>query len=237
MFKSICPHHNIMQRGKRYKSVVEGYDRKTEYTIEEALEIMEKFSAPKFDESVEVHTKLNINPTKSDQQIRATVDLPHGTGKSKIIAAFTETQAKEAKAAGADIVAGEELIAKIVAGESIEFDVAVTTPEMMPKLAKAARVLGPRGLMPNPKTQTVGPKIDVLIEGLKGGRVGFKNDNGGNIHQAIGKRSFKKEQLKENFETFMKELQQHKPSGVKGKLIKSISLTSTMNPAIRIKTA
>lgn len=237
MSKNICPHHNIMQRGKRYKSVVEGYDQKTEYTIEEALETMEKFSAPKFDESVEVHIKLNINPTKSDQQIRATVDLPHGTGKSKIIAAFTETQVKEAKVAGADIVAGEEAIAKIVAGGPIEFDIAVTTPEMMPKLAKAARILGPRGLMPNPKTQTVGPKIDVLIQELKGGRVGFKNDNGGNLHQVIGKRSFKKEQLKENFEAFIKELQQHKPAGVKGKLIKTVSVTSTMNPAIRVKIA
>ncbi len=224
-----------MKRGKRYRSVVEGYEQNTEYAIEEALEILEKFSAPKFDESVEVHVKLSINPTKSDQQVRATVDLPHGTGKTKRIAAFTETQAKEAKAAGADIVAGVELIDKIVAGGEIDFDVAVTTPEMMPKLAKAARVLGPRGLMPNPKTQTVGPKIDVLIEGLKGGRASFKNDNGANIHQVIGKRSFKKEQLKENFEVFMKELQQHKPSAIKGKFIKGISITSTMNPAIKLK--
>jgi len=224
-----------MKRGKRYKSVVEGYDQKKEYTIEEALDILEKFSAPKFDESVEVHAKLSINPTKSDQQIRAIVDLPHGTGKSKKIAAFTETQVKEAKAAGADIIAGEELIEKIVAGGSIEFDIAVTTPEMMPKLVKAARILGPRGLMPNPKTQTVGPKIDVLIEELKGGRASFKNDNGANIHQAIGKRSFKKEQLRENFEAFIKELQQNKPSTTKGKLIKTLSITSTMNPAIQLK--
>lgn len=226
-----------MQRGKRYKSVAEGYDQKAEYAIDEALEILGKFSAPKFDESVEVHAKLNINPTKSDQQIRATVDLPHGTGKTKKIAAFTETQAKEAKAAGADIVAGEELIEKIVAGGAIEFDIAVTTPEMMPKLAKAARILGPRGLMPNPKTQTVGPKIEVLIEGLKGGRASFKNDNGGNVHQVIGKRSFKKEQLQENFETFIKELQQNKPSVVKGKLIKKVFITSSMNPAIKVKVA
>lgn len=226
-----------MKRGKRYRSVVEGYDKNAEYTIDEALEILEKFSAPKFDESVEVHAKLSINPTKSDQQVRATVDLPHGTGKTKRIAAFTETQAKEAKAAGADIVAGVELIDKIVAGGEIDFDIAVTTPEMMPKLAKAARVLGPRGLMPNPKTQTVGPKIDVLIAGLKGGRASFKTDNGANVHQVIGKRSFKKEQLKENFEVFMKELQQNKPATVKGKLIKSVAITSTMNPSIRVKTA
>ncbi len=226
-----------MKRGKRYRSVIEGYEQNAEYTIDEALEILEKFSAPKFDESVEVHVRLNINPTKSDQQVRATVDLPHGTGKTKRIAAFTETQAKEAKAAGADIVAGVELIDKIVAGGLIDFDIAVTTPEMMPKLAKAARILGPRGLMPNPKTQTVGPKIDVLIEGLKGGRASFKNDNGSNIHQVIGKRSFKKEQLKENFEVFIKELQQHKPATIKGGFIKAISITSTMNPAIRVKNA
>ncbi|MBT3356378.1 50S ribosomal protein L1 [bacterium] len=226
-----------MRRGKRYKSVVEGYDQKAEYTIEEALEILEKFSAPKFDESVEAHVRLNINPTKSDQQVRATVDLPHGTGKTKRIAAFTETQEKEAKAAGADIIAGTELIEKIVAGGEIDFDIAVTTPEMMPKLAKAARVLGPRGLMPNPKTQTVGPKIDVLIAGLKGGRASFKNDNGANIHQVIGKRSFKKDQLKENFEVFIKEVQQNKPATLKGRLLKSVSITSTMNPSIQVKIA
>jgi large subunit ribosomal protein L1 len=224
-----------MKRSKSYKEALESFKQEEVYEIGQALEILEKFPKKKFDESVEVHAKLNIEPTKTDQQVRGTVDLPHGTGKTKKIAAFTSTQEAEAKKAGADIVGGEDLIEKIATSKQIDFEVAVATPEMMPKLGKVARILGPRGLMPNPKTQTVGPKIELLIEGLKKGRASFKNDNGANVHQIVGKRSFTKEKLAENIKAFLDGLQASKPTAAKGKLVKNISISTSMSPSIAIK--
>ena len=222
-------------KSKKYNKALEEFDRSKKYSLDEALEILEKFPKAKFDEAVEVHVKLGIDPTKSDQQIRAAVNLPHGTGKTKRIAAFTETQQDEAKKAGADIVGGEELIEKIIKDKKIDFDVAVATPEMMPKLSKAARILGPRGLMPNPKTGTVGPKVTEMIEELKKGKADFKSDKGGNIHQIVGKRSFKKEQLKENIEVLLEAINKNKPAKAKGKLIKNITVTATMTPGIKVE--
>jgi large subunit ribosomal protein L1 len=182
-----------------------------------------------------MHIRLNVDSSKSDQQVRASVALPHGTGKTKKIAAFTETQQDEAKKAGADIVGGEELVGQILKDKKIDFDVAVATPEMMPKLSKAARILGPRGLMPNPKTGTVGPKVVEMIEELKKGKADFKTDKTGNIHQVIGKRSFSKEQLKENAEMLIETINKNKPTKSKGILIKNITLTATMTPGIKVK--
>ncbi|MEA2006792.1 MAG: 50S ribosomal protein L1 [Patescibacteria group bacterium] len=224
-----------MRRGKNYKKAQECFEQIKAYSVDEALEILSKFPKTKFDESVEVHVRLNLDSKKSDQQVRGTVNLPHGTGKTLRIAAFTETQVTEAKKAGADLVGGEELIEKISNGKVDDFEVAVATPEMMPKLAKVAKILGPKGLMPNPKSETVGLKITPMIEGLKKGKASFKNDNGGNIHQVVGKRSFDVGQLKENTEAFLKSIRKMKPTAVKGKLIKKVTVTATMSPSITVK--
>jgi large subunit ribosomal protein L1 len=224
-----------MKRSKNYQKAVELFEKEKQYSIDEALEIISEFSKAKFDETVEVHVKTEINPKKTDQQIRATVSLPNGNGKEVKVVAFTENNQEEAKKAGADLVGGEELIAKIATQKNIDVDVAVATPDMMPKLAKIAKILGPKGLMPNAKSQTVSPQIAKIIKEIKKGKVGFKNDNGGNVHLAIGKRSFDIKALKENFEEFMKVLQANKPESVKKQFIKSVSITATMTPSIKIK--
>jgi large subunit ribosomal protein L1 len=178
---------------------------------------------------------LGIDPKKGEQQIRATVVLPHGTGKTKKVAAFVSPEKeKEAKDAGADFVYGEEQIKKIKDTNKIEFEVAVTTPDMMPKLALIAKVLGPKGLMPNPKTETVGPNIKKMVEELKKGKITFKNDDTANVHQIIGKISFAEAQLKENLIAFLDALKKAKPSTSKGAYIKSLTLCTSMGPAIRI---
>lgn len=220
-------------KSKNYKKAQESLGEKKSYSLDEAIELLGKFPKAKFDESVELAIKTNVDPRKSDQQIRGTVTLPYGTGKTKKIAAFTETQAKEAKEAGADLVGGEELVEKVIKGK-IDFEIAVATTEMMPKLAKAAKILGPKGLMPNPKTETVGPKIVPMIEALKKGRASFKTDDSGNVHGTIGKQSFSAEQIKENAENFIKAINENKPAPVKGKLIRSITLSATMTPGIKI---
>lgn len=227
-----------MTHGKKYRAVAEKIDRDKIYTPEEALQILKENKISKFDESVEIHIKTNIDPKKGDQQIRGTVDLPHGTGKSKRIAVITSTKAKEAKEAGADIVGGEEMIEKIKSGKAFTgkevFDILVATPEMMPKLASVAKILGPKGLMPNPKTETVTNKIKETVEALKKGKAAFKNDNSANIHQVVGKLSFEDPKLIENIQVFIGAIEKSKPSAFKGKLIKNISLTSTMGVGLKV---
>ncbi|MDA3815534.1 MAG: 50S ribosomal protein L1 [Patescibacteria group bacterium] len=223
-----------MKRGKNYKKAEDLYEKQKTYGIAEALEVMEKFPKVKFDEAVEVHVKLGIDPKKSDQQVRASVVLPSGTGRDIRVVAFTEKQEDEAKKAGAEKVGGEKLIEEIAKSGQVDFDVVVASPEMMPKLAKIAKILGPKGLMPNAKTQTVGPKLGEIIEELKKGRVSFKNDDSGNVHQVIGRRSFENDKIKENYEVFMAELAKIKPSTFKGKYIQGISVSSTMSPSIRM---
>lgn len=224
-----------MKRSKNYQKAMELFDKEQQYTIDEALEIISKFPKTKFDETVEVHIKTEINPKKTDQQIRATVSLPNGNGKEVRVVAFTENNQEEAKKAGADLVGGEELITKIATQKNIDVDVAVASPDMMPKLAKIAKILGPKGLMPNAKSQTVSPQIAKIIKEIKKGKVSFKNDNGGNVHLAIGKRSFDNKALKENFEEFMKVFQSSKPDSVKKQFIKNVSITATMTPSIKLK--
>ena len=224
-----------MKKAKNYKKATDLFKKSEKYSIKDALAILEKFPKAKFDESVEVHIHLNIDPKKTDQHIRASVALPNGTGtKTQKITAFTETQQEEAKKAGADIIGDEKMIDKIAKDKKIDFDVIVATPEMMPKLSKIARILGPRGLMPNPKSGTVGPKIVEMIDDLKKGKADFKTDKGGNIHQIVGKRSFSSKQLEENIKVLLETIQKNKPLKVKGQLMKSITITATMTPGIKV---
>jgi large subunit ribosomal protein L1 len=224
-----------MKHGKKYRAVSEKIEKSKLYSVEEAMQLVKETKTAKFDESVEVHVKLSIDPRKGDQQVRGTVVLPHGTGKEKKIAVVTSTKAAEAKEAGADLIGAEDLIEKIKSGKVDNFDVLVASPEMMPKLAVVAKILGPRGLMPSPKTETVTDKIKETVEMLKKGKASFKNDNGANAHQVIGKVSFDEAKLKENYEAFMDALIKARPAGVKGKYIVSTSICSTMGPGLKIQ--
>lgn len=220
---------------KRMDKIKALVDKNKVYTLDEAVKLVKETSAVKFDASVEIHANLGIDPKKGEQQIRATAALPHGTGKSKKLAAFVSPEKeKEAKDAGADVVCGEEEIKKIKDTGKFDFEIAVTTPDMMPKLASIAKVLGPKGLMPNPKTETVSPNLKKMIEELKKGKITFKNDDTSNIHQIVGKTSFSETQLKENIAAFLEALKKAKPSSTKGTYIKSLSVCTTMGPAIRL---
>lgn len=220
---------------KRLAALAAKVDKTKVYSSDEAIKLVKETSGVKFDASVEVHAHLGIDIKKSDQQVRATVVLPNGTGKTKKVAVFCAPEKeKEAKEAGADFVYGEEDIKKIKDTGKIEFEVAVTTPDFMPKLAMAAKVLGPKGLMPNPKTDTVGPNIKKMVEELKKGKITFKNDDTGNIHQIIGKVSYPEAKLKENYNAFIDALKKAKPASSKGTFIQNLIVCSTMGPSIKI---
>jgi large subunit ribosomal protein L1 len=221
---------------KRVKANSELIDASKVYTPEEAIELAKKTANTKFVGSIEVHVKTLIDAKKTDQAVRGTVSLPNGTGKTKKVAAFvTEAKEKEAKDAGAAIVGGEELIKQIKETEKTDFDVAIAEPALMPKLAQIAKILGTRGLMPNPKTGTVSAEVGKTIKEIAGGKVNFKNDDSGNIHQIIGKSNFETVKLIENLKTLMAAIAQSKPVTVKGQLISGISINSTMGPGIRVK--
>jgi large subunit ribosomal protein L1 len=224
-----------MERSKRYKSLREQVDSNKKYSLEEAVKMLVKNANSKFDESVEVHMRTGIDTKQADQQIRGTIVLPHGTGKEKRIAVFAEGEKlTEAKDAGADVFGGQELIDKIKNTKEVDFDVSVATPEMMKKMASIAKVLGPKGLMPSPKTDTVTTDIKGTVEQLKKGKLSFKNETTGNLHQLVGKVSFGEEKLRENIETFVKNIRDNKPTGAKGEFIKSVTVTSTMGVGIKI---
>jgi len=209
------------------------FDKSQSYTVEEALKISRAFSKVKFDASVEIHANLGIDPKQGDQQVRGTITLPHGTGKKLRIAVFTKNE-KEGKESGADLVGGEELIAEIKQKGKIEFDVAVATPDMMPKLASLAKILGPKGLMPSPKNETITTKVKETVEGLKKGKIVFKNDDTANLHVALGKLSFTDEQLLENVNSFITLLKKSKPANSKGGFIRNIVLSTSMGPGIKL---
>ncbi|MBI4458094.1 50S ribosomal protein L1 [Candidatus Uhrbacteria bacterium] len=225
-----------MPHGKRYTALKAKIDPKKTYSPEEAIALVKETSTTKFNSSIEVHVRLGIDPKKTEQSVRGTVTMPHGIGKTKRIAVFVSSaeKEKEAKDAGAAIVGGEELIAEIAKTGKIDFDVAVATPDMMPKMAKVAKVLGPKGLMPSPKSETVTTQIKKTVEELGKGKVTFKNDDTANIHQIIGKASFTSEQLLGNFQTLMEALRKNKPGSSKGTFLQSVTLTSTMGPGIRV---
>lgn len=228
-------HLNLKSMSKKMAASLAKVDKNKVYSLDEALKLLKEVSIAKFDATVEVHANLGINTKKTEQQVRATVVLPNGTGKSKTVAAFVAPEKeKEAKDAGADFVYGEEDIKKIKDTGKFSFDIAITTPDMMPKMAAVARVLGPKGLMPNPKSDTVGTNIKKMIDDLKTGKVTFKNDDGGNVHQAVGKISFGEEKLKQNIEAFLDTLRKAKPATAKGTFLKNVTLCSTMSPSIKI---
>lgn len=234
--RALAPQGNYMPKSKRFIGTEKQVDKTKTYPIDEAVELVKKTSTVKFDASVELHVRLGIDPKKSDQQVRGSVILPHGTGKKQIIAVFAEEgKIKEAKEAEADIIGNEELIAKIKQTGKIDFDVAVATPEMMKKLAPAAKILGPRGLMPSPKDGTVTSDIGKAVRELKMGKINFKNDDTGNLHLIIGKVSFEKNKLKENLELALEAINKAKPTTIKGgTYIKNIVLTSSMGPGIKL---
>ena len=224
--------------GKRFTEAKKLVESKKLYPIEEASALVKKTATAKFNEAVEIHMRLGIDPSKSDQQVRGTISLPHGTGKSKRVAAFVEAAKEaEAKTAGADIVGGEELINEISQKNIIDFDVAIATPAMMPKLSKLAKFLGPKGLMPNPKTDTVGPNVTKMVTEQKAGKLSFKNDVAGNIHQTIGRASFSESQIKENALAFIDAVRKLKPASSKGIYLISTTMTSTMGPGIHLEVA
>lgn len=225
-----------MKRSKRYQSNNQLIEKNKLHSVDDAIEIIKKAQPVKFDETVEVHFNLNINPEKTEQQVRGNVELPHGTGKVIKIAVFTDDDksALAAKKAGAQIVGGENLITEIRTKGSIDFDVAVATPDMMPKMAKIAKILGPKGLMPNPKSETVTQNVEKTVNELLKGKINFKSDKLGNVHATLGKISFDATALKENYETLKKALEKTKPSGVKGKFIRAITLSSTMGSGVKL---
>lgn len=224
-----------MAHGKKYNESKKLIDPKKLYSPEEALELAKKTSTVKFDPSVELHLKLGIDPTKGEQVVRVTLTLPHGTGKTKKIAAFVSPgKEKEALEAGADIAGGEELIAEMAKTQKINFEVAVATPEMMPKLAKIAKILGPKGLMPNPKTETVNANVKKMIEELKRGKLTLKNDDGGNIHATLGKLSSPTSVILENLQVLLEAVKRAKPATAKGVYLQNAVLVTSMGPAIHI---
>ncbi|KKW28226.1 MAG: 50S ribosomal protein L1 [Candidatus Uhrbacteria bacterium GW2011_GWD2_52_7] len=222
--------------GKRFKEASSKIDRKQAYEISAAVELLKQVATAKFDETVELHFSLGIDPKQGDQQIRGTVTLPNGTGKTKRVIAFVDANNESAaKAAGADLIGTEETIEELARTGKIDFDVAVAVPSMMPKLAKAAKILGPRGLMPNPKTDTVGPNIEKMINEQKGGKISFKNDSLANVHMIVGKKSFDADKLAENLRYAIDAIRKVKPASSKGTYMKSVTLTSTMGPAITLE--
>jgi len=225
----------MAKKSKRFAEAVKKIDKEKVHTPTEAVDAIKAAATAKFDESVEVHVQLGIDPKKGDQQVRATAALPHGTGKSVRVAVITTTHEDEAKSAGAEVVGGEDVITQIKNGEIIgNIDIIVATPEMMPKLAQVARILGPRGMMPNPKAETVTTNVAQVVEGLKKGKVDFRNDKTGIIHQAIGKVSFDTEKLVENYEALLAAIDNARPVTYKGTLIRSVKMCSTMGPSVTI---
>jgi large subunit ribosomal protein L1 len=226
----------VAKRGKKYLEAVKQVDRTSPYSPEEAIDLVKKTSTCNFDATVETHMRMDLDPRQADQQVRGVVSLPHGTGKEVRIVAFAEGEAaKIAEEAGADYVADDELISKIEEGW-LEFDTTIAIPQMMGKVSKLGRVLGPRGMMPSPKTGTVVAPEDVprVIDELRAGRVEFKLDKTANIHVPIGKASFQPQQLLENFAALVDAVRRARPTGAKGQYVKKIVLTSTMGPGVKV---
>jgi len=224
----------MKRHGRAYVEASSKIDKSKLYQPEEAIALVKSLSKRKFDETVEVAFNLNIDTTKSDQQVRSSFTLPHGTGKTKKILVVTKTHAEEAKKAGADYVGADDMVEKISKENWFDFDTIVATPEMMVSLGKLGKVLGPKGLMPNPKTGTVTTNVEQAIQNIKKGMIEYRADSNGNVHAIIGKVSFDENKLTENLIAFVNEVIKNKPSGVKGTFVKNISISSTMGPGIKL---
>ncbi len=220
----------IMKKGKKYTSALEKVDSAKLYTIEEAAKLVKETSTVKFDATVDVSFKLNVDPKQADQQIRGTLILPNGNGKTKKVLAITD-KTEDAKAAGADLVGGAEMIEKI-SGGWFDFDIIVATPNMMPLLGKVARVLGPKGLMPNPKTGTVNPDIARAVKEIKAGKVEYRVDKEANMHVSIARVSFEAKKIEENLNALVDAIIKARPNSVKGTYVKNAVIHTTMGPAI-----
>ena len=219
---------------KRFQELNKRFDKNSTYQKDEAIEVVKNLASAKFDETVEVALKLNVDPRHADQMVRGSVVLPAGTGKNVRVAVVAkDAKADEAKEAGADIVGAEDLIEDIQSGK-IDFDVLIATPNMMGLVGKVGRTLGPKGLMPNPKTGTVTMDVAQAVKNAKGGQVNFRVDKQGNIHAGIGKASFTKEQINDNLTTFIRAINKHKPAASKGRYIKNAALSLTMSPSVHL---
>jgi large subunit ribosomal protein L1 len=224
--------------GKRYANAARTYDKYQSYSAQEALELAKGLSTAKFDETIDAVFKLGIDPRKADQLVRGTVALPHGTGKTVRVAVFAPADRHaEATAAGADLVGGPELVEELAGGRALDFDLVIATPDMMAEVGKLGRVLGPRGLMPNPKAGTVTPDVGKAVEEFKGGKIEYRNDRYGNIHVPVGKSSFEVDQLVGNFVALCGELWRARPASTKGRYVRSVSVSSTMGPGVKVDTA
>ncbi len=219
---------------KRYAKSLECFDKSTSYDVDTAMENVLKTSTAKFDESIELHIRLGVDGRNADQQVRGVVVLPNGTGKSvRVLVIARGDKADEAQKAGADFVGAEEIVAKI-SGGWLDFDICITTPDMMGVVGRIARILGPKGLMPNPKSGTVTTDVTKAIKDVKAGKVEYRLDKTNNVHVIIGKKSFGKDKLVENFTTIMDAIVKAKPAAAKGQYIKSVTLASTMGPGVRV---
>ena len=225
-----------MKKGKKYLEAVSKVDKTRVYTLDEAVKLVKETSVSKFDGSVEIAMRLNLDTRKSDQQLRGAIVLPNGTGKEKKVLVIAKgDNAKAAKEAGADYVGDTDMLEKIEKENWLDFDVMIATPDMMPLLGKIGRVLGPRGLMPNPKTGTVTMDVEKAVNEVKAGRVEYRTDSFGNIHGIIGKVSFSEEDLLANLDAFVAAILKVKPATVKGEYVKNISISSTMGPGIKVE--
>ena len=224
-----------MSRGKKYKASVAEIDRQHLYTPVEAVDLVKQSAKASFDETVELAIRLGVDPRKADQIVRGTLSLPAGTGRTARVAVFAAGEkAAEARAAGADEVGADDLVARVANDGFLDFDVAIATPDLMGQVGTLGRVLGPRGLMPNPKTGTVTDDVERAVLEFKGGRVEYRTDKVGNIHIRIGKASFERPQLLENLHAVMEEIHRAKPASAKGRYVRAVTLSSTMGPGIHI---
>ena len=223
--------------GKNYRSSVESYDKNIAVDVAKAVSIVKGNAKAKFDETIEVAVNLGVDPRHADQMVRGVVSLPNGTGRDVRVAVFAkDAKAEEAKAAGAEIVGAEDLVEKITNGE-MDFDKVIATPDMMPMVGRVARILGPKGMMPNPKVGTVTMDVEKAVKDSKGGAVEFRVEKAGIVHAGVGKASFDEAKLAENVNAFLGAIQKARPSGAKGTFMKKVSLTSTMGPSVKIDTA
>ena len=224
----------MSSHGKHYRNARASFDREQEYSPVEAVRMLKEMQTAKFDETVEVHFRLGLNVRHADEQLRGTLMLPHGTGREAKVAVFAEGEkAKEAQDAGADIVGSADLAKRVEEGFT-DFDVAIATPDQMGNVGKLGRILGPRGLMPNPKTGTVTMDVSKAVREAKAGKLEYRTDRGANVHVAIGKKSFGERQLVENYAALVDEIVRAKPAAAKGRYIRQITLTSTMGPGIHV---